>query len=212
MALALAIAMTAGAHASSEPAVPPGLDPGGVAIALLGSGVDYTNPKVARALARDGEGDPIAWDFTDNDVKPFAAASTNTEDAVYLAAKGAAIRLVVVKEPIANPAAVGHMAAFTTRTPARILVWPAGTPDRPDWPVLLQAAQRFTDRLFIVPAPGAASPVPPKPIANILLADGSDDTARRRQALDLALRAAAMLATKPALAPQDITTELGKQP
>ena len=104
------------------------------------------------------------------------------------------------------------MAAFTTRTPARILVWPTGAPDRPDWPVLFQAAQRFIDRLFIVPAPGTAPPVPPKPMANILFADGPNETARRRRALDLALRAAAKLAAKPGLAPRDITTGLGKQP
>ena len=57
---------------ASEPKVPPGLDPGGVAIALLGDGVDYTKPELAKRLARDGEGDLIAWDFVDNAIRPYA--------------------------------------------------------------------------------------------------------------------------------------------
>ena len=212
LALALTIAVAAGARANSEPAVPAGLDPGGIAIALLGSGVDYTRAEIAGALARDGEGDPIAWDFTDNDIMPYAATGPGTADAAYFAGAGASIRLVIVKEPAANPAAIGHMAAFTIRTPARILVWPDGAPNRPDWPVLFQAAQRFADRLFIVPAPGAGQSGKAKPTDNIVFTTGPDSASRRRGALDLALNSAAILAAKPGLSPRDIKNQLKRLP
>lgn len=54
-----------------KPPVPPGRDPGGVAVALIGTGIDYTLPAVARRLARDGEGELIGWDLQDEDRKPF---------------------------------------------------------------------------------------------------------------------------------------------
>ena len=212
LALALIIAVAAGARATSEPAVPAGLDPGGVAIALLGSGVDYTRVEIAGALARDGEGDPIAWDFTDNDIVPYAAAGPGTEDAAYLAGAGAGIRLVIVKEPAANPAAIGHMAAFTIRTPARIVVWPDGAPNRRDWPVLFQAAQRFADRLFIVPAPDTEQSAKAHPTGNIVFAAGANPASRRRGALDLGLKSATILAAKPGLSPRDIKNRLNKLP
>jgi hypothetical protein len=45
--------------AADKPKVPPGRDPGGFAIALFSTGVDYTDPAVANCLARDGEGELI---------------------------------------------------------------------------------------------------------------------------------------------------------
>ncbi|MEM9356841.1 MAG: hypothetical protein AAGB04_11555, partial [Pseudomonadota bacterium] len=112
---------------ASEPKVPPGLDPGGVAIALLGDGVDYTKPEIAKRLARDGEGDLIAWDFVDNDIRPYAKAGQSTLDAEYLITASAGVSLVIVKEPAGNnAAAIGHMSTFVVRTPARIVAWPDG--------------------------------------------------------------------------------------
>lgn len=58
---------------AADPKVPPGQDPGGIAIALIGAGVDYTSPKIALRLARDGEGELIGWDVIDNDRAPYPA-------------------------------------------------------------------------------------------------------------------------------------------
>src|SRR2546421_11885627 len=54
-----------------KPPLQPGRDPGGVAIALVTTGIDYTVPEVAQRLARDGEGELIGWDLEDQDRKPF---------------------------------------------------------------------------------------------------------------------------------------------
>ncbi|MDH3743406.1 MAG: hypothetical protein OER56_17600 [Hyphomicrobiales bacterium] len=183
---------------ASEPVVPPGLDPGGVSIALLGGGVDYTKPSIAIRLARDGEGDLIAWDFTDNDIRPFAKTGGSNSDADHIVSHGEGFSLVIVKERPGDPAAVGYMAAFTTRTPARIIVWPDGHPSRPDWRIVFEAAQRFTDRLFIVPQPDNAAK-PPMKSDGVVLAAPADGNSSRTKALDLAVAAAGLLAKTPQL-------------
>ena len=62
----------------AKPSVPSGRDPGGVAIALIGTGIDYTLPLLARRLARDGEGELIGWDLEDKDRKPFDKSKGGT--------------------------------------------------------------------------------------------------------------------------------------
>jgi hypothetical protein len=145
------------AAAATEPRVPPAPAPVGVAIALLGPGVDYRAPELVGRLARDGEGDLIAWDFVDGDIRPFETGGvTGTERAKALAASAPAARLVIVKENPGDPQAFGHMMTFVTRTPARVIVWPDAAPARPDWPILLEAVKRFPDHLFLLPRPPGA--------------------------------------------------------
>ena len=61
-----------------KPKLPPGLDPGGPAIVLLTTGIDYTKPAVASRLARDGEGDLIGLDTIDGGNLPYAANGEGT--------------------------------------------------------------------------------------------------------------------------------------
>ena len=153
VAVAIALALPLMQAEAKEPRVPTGRPPAGnVMVALLGSGVDYRHDRLHKRLARDGEGDLIAWDFADNDNRPFATGP-GTADAVLLADNAPAAPLVVVKEKPGDPKALGHMISFALRTPARIIVWPDADPSRPDWPILAEAVGRFRDRLFVVPGP-----------------------------------------------------------
>ena len=193
---------------ANEPDVPPGLDPGGVAVALFGKGVDYVRPELAQRLARDGEGDLIAWDFTDNDTKPYAASGQSNDDALYLAANGPLIKLIVIKEQPGNPAAIGHMATFMVRTPARVAVWPDGSPQRADWPILFKAAQRFSDRLFIVPGPLQSPPDDRPP--NVVAPKKSAGSDPRTATLDIAVRAATILKKSPDLPLNELIKALNR--
>lgn len=188
---------------TAEPKVPPGLDPGGVAVALLGDGIDYTKPAIAKRLARDGEGDLIAWDFVDNDIRPYAKAGQTTADAEYMIAASTAISLIIVKEPVGKPAAIGHMALFVIRTPARTIAWPDGRPERADWPVLFEAAKRFPDRLFIVPGPARAEDVA-KVGDNIIFAAPTQGLNDRAAVLDMAVAVGELLAKQPQLPAAEI--------
>jgi hypothetical protein len=54
-----------------NPPVPEGRDPGGVTVALVDTGINYTLPAVASRLARDPEGRLLGYDFWDMDDRPF---------------------------------------------------------------------------------------------------------------------------------------------
>lgn len=178
MALSLALISGVALAQSAKPPVPAGTDAGGVAVALLGPGIDYTKAGLAARLARDGEGDPIGRDFVAGDNRPYEPADASgrqpgTEAALTLIRLLASARLVAVREHPADPAAIGRMLAFTTQSPAAIAVWLDGAPSRRDWPILLEAAKRFPHRLIIVPAPTdlkAVAAVPPLP--NLVFAAG----------------------------------------
>ena len=209
-AFSLLLALSSGPAKASEPKVPPGLDPGGIAIALLGDGIDYTKPAIAKRLARDGEGDLIAWDFADNDIRPYAQAGKTTADAEYIIATTDAISLIVVKEPASKAAAIGQMATFVVRTPARVIAWPDGRPDRLDWPVLFQAALRFKDRLFVVPGPVRPADVA-KVTDNIVFATPGQGINDRTAVLDMSIIAAELLSKQPKLTFREVKRSLTGQ-
>lgn len=154
-----------------NPKPPAGMDPGGVAIAILSTGIDYTQADIAARLARDGEGDIIGWDLADTDNRPFNPAHSGTPaewggDGTALArlvGRGGR-RIVPVRIDPNDPATMGKAASFVARTPARIVAVPMASADEAQWSVFRQAAQAFPDLLFIVPAAGAEPATPDKPL------------------------------------------------
>ncbi len=74
---ALAAALAATPALAADPPVPIGQDPGGTAVAIISTGIDYTIPEIAKSLARDGEGEIIAWDFVDGDNRPYAKSASD---------------------------------------------------------------------------------------------------------------------------------------
>jgi hypothetical protein len=153
---------------ADKPPVPPGRDPGGIAVALIGTGIDYTLPQIAARLARDGEGELIGWDLHDRDRRPFDQSKGTTPpqwggDGTLLASLiiGApAVRLVPVRVDPSDPVALAQALAFVAQTPARVAVVAMGSPSSPQWEPFRQAAQRFKDVLVVVPA-GPTEPVYP---------------------------------------------------
>jgi hypothetical protein len=156
------MAPTSGAKSirTDKPPVPPGRDPGGIAVALIGTGIDYTLPQIAPRLARDGEGELIGWDLQDRDRRPFdqSKGTAPTEwggDATVLAnlILGApVVRLVPVRVDPSDAGALAQALAFVAQTPAGVAVVAMGSPSRPHWEPFRQAAQRFKDVLVVVPA------------------------------------------------------------
>jgi hypothetical protein len=160
LALAAALALPAAAQRAADPRFPPAQDPGGVAVAILATGFDYTQPDLARSVARDGEGEPIAWDFAGNDPRPYLPSPNETPpehggDGTLLArtvierAKGR-VRLVPVRVDPGRPVTLAQAVAFAARTPARIVLVPlwGGRPE--DWEPFRIAAAHFRHLLFVV--------------------------------------------------------------
>lgn len=175
---------------AADPPVPIGRDPGGVTIALIGPGADYTDPAIARRLARDGEGEIVGFDLIDNDRRPSDAlangdgktsaefnafvpfAGFGTRIATRLTSETPIASLAVFRADSKNRAALARAIAMTAQTKARIVVLVATENSEPDWKLFQEAAERFKDLLFIVanvgPELGAGEPGPPE-LANVVV-------------------------------------------
>lgn len=158
--------------------MPPGRDPGGVPIAVIDAGIDYTLPRLAQRLARDGEGELIGWDLEHNDRRPFDKGRSGTGTAVASFLLGMdSLRLVPVRINPADPASLARAVAFSAHTPARVSLL---TVDRiqPDaWEPVRQAATRFKTILLIAPADAAVAIPALLALDNVLLVDPGERNA-----------------------------------
>lgn len=153
LAVLLPFAPTARA---ADPVLKAGRDPGGVAVALLVDGVDYREPDVAGMLARDGEGEAIAFDAVDGDHRPFVERGHGTE-AMRATVRHGGVRVVAVRVDFRDPRSVAKGIAFAAATPAKIVVAAGGNGASVARDVLASAAQNFPDMLFLASASGLAS-------------------------------------------------------
>jgi hypothetical protein len=181
---------------SKKPPVPPGRDPGGVAVALLSTGIDYTLPQIAGRLARDGEGELIGWDVEDKDRLPFSVEGKGTATAVALLSSGGA-RLVAVRVNPGDPLSLARGVAFAAHTPARVAVLATWDLTQANSEPLRQAAVHFKTILIVVPAKAGVRPIPPTllDLDNVLAVEpmtGSGEGAVQ-QAVAAAGKAAALL-------------------
>lgn len=142
-----------GAALAADPRPAPGLDPGGVAVAIISDGLDYTRPDIAARLARDGEGEIVGFDFADNDRYPFDASGAGTELARLVAAEAPAARIAPVRVPAQDAKALAKSLAFVARSPVRVALF-AGRGGRQDggWRSVQQMTMQIGGVLFVVPA------------------------------------------------------------
>lgn len=139
---------------AADPPVPSGKDPGGSAVALVTSGIDYTPPDVARVLARDGEGELIGWDFVDDDRLPYAAAGGKDDTPLAKLFVGKGMRLVAVRVDLADPLSLARGAAFAGKTPASIAIVPIVSRRAEDLVPIRTVAQHLKDIVFVAVAAG----------------------------------------------------------
>ena len=140
--------------------MPPGLDPGGVAIAILSTGIDYPSPRSRSALRATARASSIGWDLVDGDNRPFNATAADTPAA--WGGDGNALRrhivdavgrrVVPVRIDPRDPVSLAQAVAFVAHTPARIVVVPMWTAKADEWAALGMAMRGFVDLLFIVAA------------------------------------------------------------
>lgn len=156
--LALCMPITGAPAQSGKPRVPPGLDPGGVAVAIAAdTGIDYTSPHIVHRLARDGEGELIGWDFVDDDRRPFDAAAASATGSVTSLARtilteAGASRIAVFRAKPGDRIALGRMAVYAARSPARIAIVTSASANRTDWDAFAEVVSHFKGLLVIIPA------------------------------------------------------------
>ncbi|MHA1165817.1 MAG: S8 family serine peptidase [Alphaproteobacteria bacterium] len=179
---------------ANEPAVPAGDDPGGIAVAIIDSGVNYTLKEFAPRLARDPKGNLIGYDFHDNDALPFDLVPGQKPDtgrhhgtrvaAIFLReAPGA--RLVPYRYRAHSFETFADIVEAIANCPARIVIMSLGGYQKDDWTHFAKAAAAHPDILFIMSAGNDGRNVDEKPIypsgyklANALVVASTDTFGR----------------------------------
>ena len=171
----VAAMLFAAAARAEDPKLAPGRDPGGAAVAVLADGFDYTRAEVARVLARDGEGEAIAWDAVDGDHRPFAGDGGGTANLLAAVGSGG-VRIVAVRVATGDPASLAKGVAFVASTPARVVLVALPDQDRRGLEVMAAAAKRFEAMLFVasLPGPAAHEAATGDAIANLVLLDSKE--------------------------------------
>ncbi len=158
MALALVLSALPATAQSQDPPVPPGRDPGGIAVAIIGPGIDYTLPHIAQMLARDGEGEITGYDFIDDDRRPFegkVAANEmgpGTRLAEIVTGEGQAATLIAVRAEMADAVTLTKAIKFAAQSPARIIAIDRAFVTPIDLEMFNSAAHHYRENLFIVMA------------------------------------------------------------
>jgi hypothetical protein len=144
-----------------NPAVPDGVDPGGVTVALVDSGINYRLPMFANSLARDGAGRALGYDYWDMDDRPYdidAAGSPffprhhGTRVASVLLRAAPAIRLIPYRYPRPDLRRMRALIADADANGARVVALPMGSNEPKDWQAFAAAARARPHMLFVISA------------------------------------------------------------
>lgn len=139
---------------------PAGVDPGGIRVALVDSGLAYDLPLFRDRLARDGEGKPLGYDYWDldpwpydGDVSrgPFLPIRHGTAVASILAREASDAALIPFRYPRPDMSRMGELVARAAEAGARILAMPLGSRKPEDWRAF-ERALRGRDILAVVSA------------------------------------------------------------
>jgi hypothetical protein len=152
-AVVLALALAGGPAAAADPKVPPAVETGNrVAIGIITRGFDYTRTELARLLARDGEGEVIAWDVPGEDRFPYDAEGDTglVADIAAQLRAGAPVSLLAVKADPEDPVSLAKALAFLARTPATTVIVPMWSSQRSEWEPFEKAARHFNALKIVV--------------------------------------------------------------
>ena len=139
---------------------PAGVDPGGVRVALVDSGLAYDLPLFRDRLARDAGGKPLGYDYWDldpwpydGDVSrgPFLPIRHGTAVASILVREAPDAALVPFRYPRPDMSRMADLVARAVKAGARILAMPLGSRKPEDWRAF-ERALRGRDILAIVSA------------------------------------------------------------
>lgn len=144
-----------------NPPVPVYPDPGGIAVGLVDTGVNYLLPEIARRLARDRHGEPLGYDYWDLDRRPFDADPVHsvffprrhgTGTASLLAREAPVARLVPYRYPRPDMARMAALIEDAAAHGVRILNVSLAGRHPGNWEAYRRAAAANPQMLFVVAA------------------------------------------------------------
>lgn len=152
-AICLCLAGAGGALADgNDPPVPPGGIDGGLPVAVIGSGLDYTPEAISRRLLRDGEGEIAGYDYIDDDRRPFARNAAAQDAAEIILGEGQTAKLVPLRADLDDMISLSHALRHAGQSPAMVILIQDIPKERSAIAALASASRYFYDRLFIVAA------------------------------------------------------------
>ena len=146
---------------SLNPPIPFNNDPGGIEVALIDTGVNYTLPSINSNLGRDVEGKLLGFDYWDMDNRPFDADFSRslffpfhhgTSVASILIREAPIARIIPYRFPRHFMHRMGQLVADLDKSNARIVNLAMGSNKREDWLEFETAARARPHILFIVSA------------------------------------------------------------
>jgi len=144
-----------------NPPVPAHADPGGLAVALVDTGVNYLLPEINSRLARDADGTLVGYDFWDLDERPFDVHPLRsaffpdhhgTATASVVLSEAPVARLLPYRYPRPDMSRLGALIEHAASHGARVVNLSLASFDREEWRAFEQAAARHPEVLFVVAA------------------------------------------------------------
>lgn len=156
-----------------NPPVPPGTDPGGVAVALVDAGVNYLLDGISRRLARDSSGEILGHDYWDLDGRPFDANPARspffpqrhgTKTAGLLLREAPGVRLVPYRYPRPDMGRMTDLIRAADDAGITIVNISMGSNDRADWDAFAAAAGKRPHMLFVLSAGNNGRDIDAQPV------------------------------------------------
>ena len=156
-----------------DPAVPAGVDPGGVAVALVDSGVNYLLESIATRLARDQQGRSLGRDFWDDDDRPFDANPVRsklfpqrhgTRTAHIVLSEAPVAKLVPYRYPRPDMARMRALVEDAAGKRIRIMNLALGSNKREEWQAFEQTARAHPGMLFVISAGNNGRDIDQRPV------------------------------------------------
>jgi hypothetical protein len=156
-----------------NPPVPEGRDPGGIAVALVDSGVNYLLPEITAKLARDEEGRILGYDYWDMDAKPFDSNPTRspffparhgTRVASVLLREAPGVRLVPYRYPRPDLARMADLVKAAAANGVRVINMSLGSNFAAQWSAFEAAARAHPEILFVISAGNNGRDIDAEPV------------------------------------------------
>ncbi|MFQ5955748.1 MAG: S8 family serine peptidase [Kiloniellales bacterium] len=144
-----------------NPPVPAGLDPGGVPVAMVDSGVNYLLPEIAGRLARDADGAILGYDYWDMDGRPFDTNPARspffpqrhgTRTASVLLREAPKTRLVPYRYPRPDMTRMADLVEDAAAKGVVVMSLTLGSRDAAEWTGFSAAVAAHPEMLFVVSA------------------------------------------------------------
>lgn len=136
----------------NDPPVPPGAIGGGLPVAVIGAGLDYTPEAISRRLLRDGEGEIAGYDYIDDDRRPFARDTAAQDAAEIILGEGQTANLVPLRADLNDMISLSHALRHAGQSPAMVILIQDMPKERSAIAAIASASRYFYDRLFVVAA------------------------------------------------------------